>query len=517
MDLIQWKNVCICVFDEVHHTKKNHPYKTLADCILLYSSEKDLQIIGLTASLVYETQQDKIQRAVANIKQNLSIKNIICLTENELRMQGHNSQTPRIDICSSPILYAGCVTDSLIKRLRIGEGTSMEKKIYEVIKNMEKVVMKFETEFVSPLALGKPSVEWVNYAESFCGKMILDDDDDDKFSLLKRLGQMYEALRLMENRNVQDGEELSLAWIMTQKLLTPLADLEWDLLLSKSSEELQEIISGYKFPRLSNLKEKLLQGILNSETRHIGQAIVFVEKKITAQIVSSYLQQDQEVLSELIKANYVTAEDKPNMTREKIRDCIQEFREGHLHVLVATAVVEEGLDVPNVKIVVLFDQIHTPVVLQQRFGRARDMNPEIIVMRERHGRSVAELQNAIQAQKHIIERALYSDDLQPSSVDLDKSRSREKAAFTKFLVDTSKTKERSIGLLHEIKDKTKGQLLRKFDTCGSNFQCTLEYISELRKEGFRASEVGTSKRSAEKECALKILLLLRSAFLQDYH
>jgi hypothetical protein len=38
----------------------------------------------------------------------------------------------------------------------------MEKKNYEVIKNMEKVVMKFETEFVSPLALGKPSVEWVN-------------------------------------------------------------------------------------------------------------------------------------------------------------------------------------------------------------------------------------------------------------------------------------------------------------------------------------------------------------------
>jgi endoribonuclease Dicer len=105
MDLIQWKNVCICVFDEVHHTKKNHPYKTLADCILLYSSEKDLQIIGLTASLVYETQQDKIQRAVANIKQNLSIKNIICLTENELRMQGHNSQTPRIDICSSLRYY----------------------------------------------------------------------------------------------------------------------------------------------------------------------------------------------------------------------------------------------------------------------------------------------------------------------------------------------------------------------------------------------------------------------------
>lgn len=514
MDLIQWKNVCICVFDEVHHTKKNHPYKTLADRISLYSSEKELQIIGLTASLVYDTQQDKIQRAVANIKQYLSIKNIIYLTENELRMQGHNSQTPIIDTSSSTTSYAGCIKDTFIERLRMGEGTSIEKKVYEVIKNMENVVMKFETEFVSPL--GNPSVEWVNYVENFCGKMILDDDDDEKFNLFKRLGQMYEALRLMEYTNVHDSEELSLAWIMTQKILTPTADLKWGVVLSKNSKELQEMILRYKFPRLFNLKEKLLQGMLNSETRHIGQAIVFVEQKITAQIVSNYIQQDQQV-SKLINANYVTAEHKPNMTREKIRDRIQEFREGHLHVLVATAVVEEGLDVPNVKIVVLFDQIHTPVVLQQRFGRARDMNPEIIVMSERHGRSIAELQNAIQAQKHIIERALYSDDLQPSPVNLDKSRSREKAAFKKFLRDTSETRERPIALLHEIQDKTKGQLLKKYYPCGSNFQCTLEYISELRKEGFKASEVGTSKKSAEKECALKILLLLRTAFLQDYN
>jgi ERCC4-related helicase len=514
MDVIKWENVCICVFDEVHHTQKNHPYKTMATRIKQDNSKQNIQIIGLTASLVHDTQRENIERAVANIRQSLSIQSIIWPTENQMTSKGYCPQTPKMDKSNSRKFNVGNVPDSLLTRLITKRGTDIENLVYAVVKDMEAAAKICRAEFESPLA--KKSSEWESYATSFRGKIIIEDDQDqdDKFNLFERLSELYVALRLLEDCNSQGGEELALAWIQTKNMLTRKYDVKWGVPLVKSSEQLQTFLLKYTFPRLFALKSQLLHMIAMNEKIQIEQAIVFVEMKITAEIVSEYLQQDPDIQSRSIRSNYVTAADTPRMTRDDIKQRIQEFREGCFHVLVATSVVEEGLDIPNVKVVVLFDLIHTPVVLRQRFGRARDKEPKIIVLSERHGRSVADLQQAIDFQKHVIENA--SDDMQPLPVDLAPDKSREKVAFTKFLLDEPKITKRPIAVLNEFKDKTKGQLKKTHCVYGSNFQCTLEYISALRTEGFKASDIGPSKKNAEHKCALKVLSLLRSALSQEF-
>jgi len=255
-----------------------------------------------------------------------------------------------------------------------------------------------------------------------------------------------------------------------------------------------------------------------------GQAIIFVEKRITARIVSEYLEQDEDMQRKGIITGYVTAAaDGSEMTPQEVKERINRFRSGKMHILVATAVVEEGLDVPNVKIVVLFDLIHNSVVLCQRFGRARDIQPKIIVLNERSGRSIDDLQLAKEDQNNVIENIFRNksrpnyEPNQLSAVDYTADKSREKVAFNRFLLDECGMNKRPSAVLNEFKDKTKGRLKKSFvPDIESTFLCTLEYTSLLRKEGFNACDVGSSKKDAERKCALKVLSRLRSVLSKDY-
>ena len=66
-----------------------------------------------------------------------------------------------------------------------------------------------------------------------------------------------------------------------------------------------------------------------------------------------------------------------NRSLESQKKTISNFREEKCKILIATSVIEEGLDIPNWNKIIIFDKIQTPKTYIQMAGRARQKNSSI--------------------------------------------------------------------------------------------------------------------------------------------
>ncbi|GAA5901711.1 uncharacterized protein JCM6883_000371 [Sporobolomyces salmoneus] len=107
-------------------------------------------------------------------------------------------------------------------------------------------------------------------------------------------------------------------------------------------------------------KIKRLHQVLVDEVAPVeGKALIFVNKKVTATEVTDYLRQ-----------NAIEAISLHGDKRQEERDfALSEFRAGTIPVLVASAVAERGLDIPDVTIVINFDCPQDASSYVHRIGR----------------------------------------------------------------------------------------------------------------------------------------------------
>jgi Fanconi anemia group M protein len=121
--------------------------------------------------------------------------------------------------------------------------------------------------------------------------------------------------------------------------------------------------------------------ILLAETLGIGggeRVIVFTESRDTAEALVDFLAESFHVRKFVGQSDTDGSE---GMTQTEQQETLDQFRSGEFEVLVSTSVAEEGLDVPEVDLVLFFEPVPTAIRSIQRKGRTgRQAKGRVVVL-----------------------------------------------------------------------------------------------------------------------------------------
>ncbi|KAK6786604.1 hypothetical protein RDI58_015129 [Solanum bulbocastanum] len=135
--------------------------------------------------------------------------------------------------------------------------------------------------------------------------------------------------------------------------------------------------AGYLSSKVTCLLESLLEYRDQKDLR----CIIFVERIITAIVLRSLL---NELLPELCgwRTEYTAGHISvvQSQSRKLQNKIVEEFRKGLVNIIVATSILEEGLDVQRCNLVIRFDPSATVCSFIQSRGRARMQNCDFLLM-----------------------------------------------------------------------------------------------------------------------------------------
>ncbi|XP_061339730.1 endoribonuclease Dicer homolog 2-like isoform X2 [Gastrolobium bilobum] len=151
--------------------------------------------------------------------------------------------------------------------------------------------------------------------------------------------------------------------------------------------------SGCQWSIGDNIKSDVDMGLLTSKVcclidsllQYRGltdmRCIVFVERVLTAIVLQALLNALLPKYNDW-KTKFIAGYNfgLQNQSRNRQNEIVEEFRVGLVNIIVATSILEEGLDVQNCNLVIRFDPSPTVCSFIQSRGRARMQNSDYILM-----------------------------------------------------------------------------------------------------------------------------------------
>eukprot|EP00731_Ephydatia_muelleri_P033847 Em0039g33a len=200
----------------------------------------------------------------------------------------------------------------------------------------------------------------------------------DKFSILEYLLCLAEALSVYMKLRHEDAVEILNDFVM--HCSNESADGAEHRIVT-SLETLKETLSSLDpvpNPLLEKVKEELVSRFVESPG---SRAIVFASTKKQASCVCDWISKlppDLHLKPQVVVGH--TAETGRGMTDPEKEEALAGFREGRYNILVATSVLEEGIDVPACNLVIRYEHVTNEIAKVQAEGRARAENSEGITI-----------------------------------------------------------------------------------------------------------------------------------------
>lgn len=158
----------------------------------------------------------------------------------------------------------------------------------------------------------------------------------------------------------------------------------------KSRSGAEEFLKGGhepSHPKLDALVE-LVQEVLSGKRERPARILVFAQYRDTIQSIRERLEHEGWAVGRFVGQATRDPEDK-GMNQKEQAHILSGFRAGRFPVLVASSVAEEGLDVPNVDLVVFFESVPSEIRAIQRRGRTgRSSVGRVAVLLTRETRDV---------------------------------------------------------------------------------------------------------------------------------
>ena len=356
-NLYDLRDVCLLVEDEAHRCIKNYDYNFIAKN---YSDNAaHPRIIGLTASPGSEKSK------INEICKNLSIEEVELRNREseDVREYIQDLEFEKIGIDFPPELeemrqaLLGLFSKYIdeLKNRRLLFGSSSKTALIELQKRIMLHILKGNKNF--------------NYlaASSSCAQAI----------------KIQHALELLETQTLQSFNKylknlLEQAKRKQSRGVVRLVEKpEFTFVYIRSNVLLDRQIEHPKIHKLMEIIKK------EFEKNDSAKIIVFTQFRDTASIISKKLNEIKNVKSKIFvgQMKKTNAGETTGLNQKEQSRIINQFSSGEINVLCATSIGEEGLDIPEVNVVIFYEPIPSAIRAIQRTGRtARLMKGKLIIL-----------------------------------------------------------------------------------------------------------------------------------------
>ena len=494
---LAWECFNVVVFDEIHHTLKDHPYRNLA--LRLRASSHRPRVIGLTASLTYAVGAQKIKKSVRRLCDELRIEQIEHAAVGELISDGYHGSAGRVTEVLLPEVSVkpGIVEPRnrqphlmhsiFFNRVDHRTATPFALALVGIINRIEGDIQRHFPTFESPLEQANLK-SWGEYANRMAREC------DNNPSILS-IENWYEALRIL----VVSWEEADDACIAFLRMTGCDRDAP-----SLWARDIAEEVSVFfleapsPYPRFEHLYNTLLEKLLDHPD---FRGILFVRQRITTHIIQ-YLLREHPRLRQLLNtvilySSNASATPSFSLSRKQTNESLRSFATGEANLLIASAVAEEGMDIPAANCVIYFDHIDHAVSFVQGRGRARQAESSFVVLNERADRPVSLLVEQ-EVEQHRLAASFVPNNCEEDTVASRHSQRQRELGAQRYLCDPNQSN--ALANINIFCKKTKTVLSEHM--IGPN-TCTMTYKSLLRTVSVQGE--GNGKKAARKAAAINML------------
>jgi len=347
------QNVCLLIEDEAHRCIRNYDYNYVAQQYQKQSQHP--RILGLTASPGSETSKIK------EICRNLSIKEVELRTRESKDVKEY-LQELKFEKVKLDFPAEFEEMRHVLKNLfdRYIEELKYRKVLWGL--SSKTALINLQKKIMATLARGNKNFNYMLGA-SACAQAI----------------KIQHALELLETQTLEGFNKYlknlfdQAARKQSKGVVKLVAKPEFNFVYMQSNELLSKKI---EHPKISELVEIVKQEKSKNDKIKI---IIFTQFRDTATIISKKLNEIKD-----IKAKVFVGQAKKKdtgLSQKQQKQIINEFSSGEIDVLCATCIAEEGLDIPEVNIVIFYEPIPSAIRTIQRTGRtARLMKGKLIML-----------------------------------------------------------------------------------------------------------------------------------------
>lgn len=347
------KDVCLLIEDEAHRCIKNYDYNYIAQQYQRQAIHK--RLVGLTASP--GSEKDKIKEICKNL----------FIEEVELRSR-----------------------DSAGVKQYLQE-LEFEKVLLDFppeFEDMRKVLLKLFNEYVEELRerkvlFGPASKTDLIVLQKKISSTLASNYKNFNYMLgasaCAQAIKLQHALELLETQTLESFNKYmkglfdQAAKKQSKGIVKLVAKPEFNFVFMQSNELLAKKI---EHPKMQKLIDIIL---IEKEKSKKAKIIVFTQFRDTAANISKRINEIEEIKAKVFigQAKKDTTE---GMNQKEQKKIIEEFSEGKIDVLCATSIAEEGLDIPEVNVVVFYEPVPSAIRAIQRAGRTARLSKGKLIM-----------------------------------------------------------------------------------------------------------------------------------------
>lgn len=338
--LYDFKDVSLIIFDECHHAVGSYSYVYLAQ---KYVQQAENQLIlGLTASPGWEKSKIK------EVSRNIYINEIIIKSEDDPDVAPYFNEieTKWIKVKLTPELEE-------VKKL-LNETLKMRLKSLKKLGIIESIASPSKKEIL---------VEQSRLQQKIASSSLPKKEYFTGVSLLTEVINIMHAKELLETQTLKT---LNNYFKKLEKKKTKASrSLKNDYKFNKAVMLVRRYIEQEKdHPKILRLIELIKQILKEDETNKI---IVFSQFRDTTKRIYEYCNDNN--IKSLRFYGQASHENDKGLSQKKQIETIEAFKNEDYNVLISTSVAEEGIDIPSVDYVILYEPVPSEIRMIQRKGR----------------------------------------------------------------------------------------------------------------------------------------------------